>query len=63
MLILLGKLRRCWSSAVTAAVARPLGRQVSGGHFVYESLERDRVISQAQIGCAYWTRAVGADDL
>ncbi|MGB8329309.1 MAG: hypothetical protein WCE62_04215 [Polyangiales bacterium] len=36
--------------------------QWSGGHVVCERFERDRVIGDARIGCAYWERAVGADD-
>lgn len=33
-----------------------------GGHVVCERFERDRVIGDAMIGCAYWQRELGADD-
>ena len=36
--------------------------QWPGGHVVCERFEKDRVIWDARIGCAYWTRAIGADD-
>ena len=36
--------------------------QGSGGHVVCERFEKDRVTGDARIGCAYWTRAIGADD-
>ena len=36
--------------------------QCSGGHIVCERFEKDRVIGDAGIGCAYWMRAIGADD-
>ena len=36
--------------------------QWSGGHVVCERFEKDRVIGDARIGCAYWMRAVGSDD-
>jgi hypothetical protein len=35
--------------------------QWSGGHVVCERFERDRVIGDARIGCAYWMRAIGSD--
>jgi hypothetical protein len=35
---------------------------VQGWHVVCERFERDRVIGDARIGCAYWMRATGADD-
>jgi hypothetical protein len=36
--------------------------QWSGGHVVCERFDKDRVIGNALIGCAYWMRAIGADD-
>lgn len=34
----------------------------SGAHVVCERFERESVIGDAKFGCAYWMRAVGADD-
>lgn len=36
--------------------------QVKAVHVVCERFERDRVIGDARIGCAYWMREPGADD-
>lgn len=34
----------------------------SGGHVVCERFERESVVGDARMGCAYWMRAVGSDD-
>jgi len=36
--------------------------QWSGGHVICERFERERVIGNARVGCAYWMRAIGSDD-
>jgi hypothetical protein len=36
--------------------------QWSGGHVVCEQQERPRVIGAPHLGCAFWMRAIGADD-
>jgi hypothetical protein len=36
--------------------------QFKAEHVVCERFERDRVIGDAWIGCAYWQREPGADD-
>jgi len=36
--------------------------ELFGGHVVCERFERDSVIGAAHLGCAYWMRAIGADE-
>jgi hypothetical protein len=36
--------------------------QLSGGHVMCERFERERVIGDPRIACAYWMRAVGSYD-